>query len=128
MNRRFKVIVTVCAVVTVSACAPAPRQRPLPAGSIESGANSTTAVRKQFEGRWSLVSFKVNAEDGRTADIGATGDLTFDGFGVLDVRYKMSDEGLKRLASVGVTSPNPVISTTPCRDRHPAASNHVSRR
>ena len=38
--------------------------------------------------------------------------LTFDAFGVLDVRYKMSDEGLKRLASVGVTSPNPVISTT----------------
>ena len=54
----------------------------------------------------------MNAEDGRQADVDATGTLTFDAFGVLDVRYKMSDEGLKRLASVGVTSPNPVISTT----------------
>jgi hypothetical protein len=112
MNRRFKVIVTVGAVITASACAAAPRQRTLPTERIEEGPNSTTAVRKQFEGNWSLLSFKVNAEDGRQADIDATGTLTFDGFGVLDVRYKMSDEGLKRLASVGVTSPNPVISTT----------------
>ena len=112
MSRRFKVIVSVFAAVTAAACAAAPRQRPLPTGSIESGPTSTTAVRKQFEGSWSLVSFKVNAEDGRTADIDATGTLSFDGFGVLDVRYKMSEEGLKRLASVGVNSPNPVISTT----------------
>jgi hypothetical protein len=112
MNRGLKVIVTVVVAVTVSACASAPRNRPLPTERIETGPNSTTAVRKQFEGHWSLVSFKVSAEDGRQADIEATGDLTFDGFGVLDVRYKMSEEGLKRLASVGVNSPNPVVSTT----------------
>jgi hypothetical protein len=112
MNRGLKVIVTVVVAVTASACASAPRNRPLPTERIETGPNSTTAVRKQFEGHWSLVSFKVSAEDGRQADIEATGDLTFDGFGVLDVRYKMSDEGLKRLASVGVNSPNPVVSTT----------------
>jgi hypothetical protein len=112
MNRRLKVIVTVFVAVAASACASAPRQRTLPTERIETGPNSTTAVRKQFEGHWSLVSFKVSAEDGRQADIEASGDLTFDGFGVLDVRYKMSEAGLKRLASVGVNSPNPVISTT----------------
>jgi hypothetical protein len=112
MNRRFKVIVTVVATVIASACASAPRQRPLPTERVEDGPNSTTAVRKQFEGHWSLVSFKVSAQDGRQADIEATGDLTFDGFGVLDVRYKVSQAGLKGLASVGVDSPNPVISTT----------------
>ena len=72
MNRRFKVIVSVCAVVTGSACAAASRQRTLPTERIEEGPNSTTAVRKQFEGRWSLLSFKVNAEDGRQAEIDAT--------------------------------------------------------
>jgi len=129
MNRRFKVIVTLCALVTVSACAAAPRQRTLPTERIEEGPNSTTAVRRQFEGNWSLLSFKVNAEDGRQADVDATGTLTFDAFGVLDVRYKMSDEGLKRLASVGVTSPNPVISTTGrvVIDTQPA-SNYLHRR
>ncbi|HVQ12583.1 MAG TPA: hypothetical protein VMS40_03290, partial [Vicinamibacterales bacterium] len=112
MNRRLKVIVTVFVAVAASACASAPRQRTLPTERIETGPDSTTAVRKQFEGHWSLVSFKVNAEDGRQADVEASGDLTFDGFGVLDVRYKMSEAGLKGLASVGVSSPNTVISTT----------------
>jgi hypothetical protein len=112
MNRRLKVIVTVFVAIAASACSSAPRQRTLPTERIESGPNSTTTVRKQFEGHWSLVSFKVSAEDGRQADVEATGDLTFDAFGVLDVRYKMSETGMKRLASVGVTSPNPVISTT----------------
>ena len=112
MNRRFQVIVTVLALAAVSACAASPRQRPLPTERIESGPNSTTAVRKQFEGNWTLVSFKVSAEDGRQVDVDATGNLSFDGFGVLGVRYQMSDAGLNSLASVGVTSPNPVISTT----------------
>jgi hypothetical protein len=112
MKRRYEVIVMVLALAAMSACASAPRERPLPTERIEGGPNSTTAVRKQFEGQWSLVSFKVNAEDGRQADIEATGQLTFDAFGVLDVRYKMSEAGLKRLANLGVTSPNPTISTT----------------
>jgi len=112
MKRRFQVTVTVLAVVAASACAAAPRGRTLPTERIESGPNSTTAVRRQFEGHWVLVSFKVNTQDGRMADVDATGDLTFDSFGVLDVRYKMSDQGLKSLASMGVASPNPTVSTT----------------
>jgi len=96
----------------MAGCSAAPRQRPLPTEKIETGPNSTSAVRKQFEGQWSLVSFKVSGSDGRQANVDAKGDLTFDGFGVLKVQYRMSDEGLKELASVGVKSPNPVISTT----------------
>ena len=109
---RCKVVVTVLVALTAAACASAPRDRPLPTERVEEGPNSTTAVRKQFEGHWSLVSFKVNGADGRQADVDATGDLTFDAFGVLDVKYRMSPEGLKGLASVGVDSPNPTISTT----------------
>jgi len=105
-------VLMVFGALTMAACAAAPRARPLPTERVDSGANSTTAARKQFEGHWSLVSFKVNSADGRQANVDATGDLTFDAFGVLDVRYKMSDAGLKTLASVGVTSPNPTISTT----------------
>ena len=110
-HHRFEVVLTALVVFT-AACAAAPRQRPLNTKPVEEGTNSTTAVRKQFEGKWSLVSFKVSSADGRQADVDATGELTFDGFGVLAVNYKMSEQGLKGLASVGVTSPNPVISTT----------------
>jgi hypothetical protein len=105
-------VIIVLGALAMSACAAAPRARPLPTGRVEEGPNSTTAVRKQFEGHWALVSFSVNGADGRQTPVDATGDLTFDGFGVLQVQYKMSDAGLKALASVGVTSPNPVISTT----------------
>ena len=111
-QHRFKVVLSLLAVFTMAGCAAAPRGRPLPTGKIEDGPNSTQAVRKQFEGTWSLVSFKVSGPDGRQTNVDATGDLSFDGFGVLKIQYKMSDAGLKALASIGVKSPNPVISTT----------------
>ena len=111
-HHRFEIVLSLVAVFTMAACAAAPRGRTLPTERVEEGPNSTTAVRKQFEGHWSLVSFKVSGPDGRQTNVDATGDLNFDGFGVLQIQYKMSDAGLKTLASVGVKSPNPVISTT----------------
>jgi hypothetical protein len=111
-NRPCKVITSVLAVITMAACAAAPRARPLPTTAIDEGPNSTTAVRKQFEGRWSLVSLRVSAADGRQADLDATGELTFDAFGVLQVEYRLSDESQKRLAALGIDNPNPRISTT----------------
>lgn len=112
LNHRLEVVLLLAIAVTTAACAAAPRARPLPTERVEGGPNSTAVVRKQFEGHWSLVSFKVTGPDGRQATIEATGDLNFDGFGVLQIQYKMSDAGLKSLASVGVKSPNPVISTS----------------
>jgi hypothetical protein len=111
-HHRFGIVLSLVTIVTAAACAAAPRARPLPTERVDEGPNSTTAVRKQFEGHWSLVSFKVSGPDGRQTNVDATGDLNFDGFGVLQIQYKMSDAGLKSLASVGVKSPNPVISTT----------------
>jgi hypothetical protein len=111
-HHRFGLVLSLFTALAVAGCAAAPRARPLPTERVDEGANSTTAARKQFEGRWALVSFKVHAPDGRQVDVDATGDLLFDGFGVLQITYKMSDAGLKALASVGVKSPNPVISTT----------------
>lgn len=112
LHHQFKVVLSLITISAVAGCAAAPRARPLPTERVEEGPNSTTAVRKQFEGRWSLVSFKVSGPDGRQTDVDATGDLSFDSFGVLQIQYKMSAAGLKALASIGVKSPNPVISTT----------------
>jgi hypothetical protein len=112
MRHRNISLATAFAIFALSACAPAPRARPLPTEAIDQGANSTTAVRKQFEGKWSLVSLRMSAADGRQADLDATGDLTFDAFGVLQVEYRMSEEGQKRLAGIGVELPNPRVSTT----------------
>jgi len=111
-HHRFELALSLVTVFALAGCASAPRGRPLPTERVEEGPNSTTAVRKQFEGQWSLISFKVSGPDGRQTNVDASGDLSFDGFGVLQIQYKMTDAGLKALASIGVKSPNPVISTT----------------
>jgi hypothetical protein len=111
-HHRIEALVAVLATFTCAACASAPRERPLPTKAVEEGANSTTAVRKQFEGKWALVGLTVNAADGRHVDVDSSGELTFDAFGVLQVEYRVSEEGQKGLQSVGVNQPNSRISTT----------------
>jgi hypothetical protein len=107
---RWLVAIAATLALAVAACAPAPRARPLPTKSIDEGAGTTAAVRKQLEGSWTLLSMNVTAADGRQTDVDATGSLHFDGFGVLEIVYRVSDTGTKALAGIGVKSPNPVIS------------------
>jgi hypothetical protein len=38
--------------------------------------------------------------------------MNFDGFGNMNIEYRMSETGLKTLEGFGIKSPNPVISTT----------------
>jgi hypothetical protein len=105
-------IVLVCAALALTACAAQERQRPLQTTPIAEGPDTMEAVRKQLEGRWTLVSLNVSTADGKQTSVEATGALTSDAFGVLGIEYRMSDAGQKSLAALGITSPNPVISTT----------------
>jgi len=104
--------VTVLATVFLSGCAASSRQRPLSTTPIPESGDTLQAARKALEGNWSLVSLDVTAPDGRNAAIEATGTLVSDAFGNLSIEYRMSPAGQKVLGSVGVTSPNPVITTT----------------
>lgn len=99
-------------VCALPACSSRPRQRPLPTTPIDQGPETMSAVRKQLEGRWVLVSVNVTAPDGRSSPIDATGVLTADAFGGLNIEYRMSEGGQKTLTSFGISSPNPVISTS----------------
>jgi hypothetical protein len=69
------------------------------------------AARKALAGKWSLVSLTVHAADGRSAAVEATGFLTAD-FSDMTVQFNITPKGLQALSGIGVTSPNPVISTT----------------
>jgi hypothetical protein len=64
MKTRYAPFLIACIVIT-AACAASPRQRPVSAGDVDTGANSLTAARKQLEGRWTLISLDISAEDGR---------------------------------------------------------------
>jgi hypothetical protein len=101
-----------CVVLTLAGCAKAqPRQRPLNTTPIASGAGTMEVERKKLQGRWMLVSLTVVSENGRKAAVDATGVLTFDGFGNLQIEYRMSESGRQTLESLGIKVPNPVLST-----------------
>jgi hypothetical protein len=98
--------------LTLAACTPSPRQRPLQTSPIAEGTQTVEAARKMLEGRWSLLSLDVATQDGRKASVAASGMLTSDAFGNLSIEYTISPEGLKALAGLGIKSPNAVISTS----------------
>jgi hypothetical protein len=112
MDRLFRLTVAVTLASLLTACAAAPRQRPLPTKPIDQGADTTSSARKALEGEWTLVSLDVATEDGRARQVEAKGHLSFDEFANLRIEFQMSEGGLKTLESIGVKSPNPVISTT----------------
>jgi len=101
-----------CLPIMLSACAGAPRTRPLDTKPVDEGAGTIEGVRKQLEGRWTLVSLTMTAADGRSAPVDAGGELVADGFGNLEVEYRLSETGLKTLDGLGIKSPNPVINTS----------------
>jgi hypothetical protein len=98
--------------VMLGACAAAPRERPLPTSRVATGENTVEAARRQLEGRWTLISLDIAAEDGRRTTVQAAGDLNLDAFGNLEIVYRLSEAGLAALESIGIRSPNPTISTT----------------
>jgi hypothetical protein len=102
----------VCLTIITAACAGAPRTRPLPTKPVEEGAGTIEGVRKQLEGRWTLLSLTMHDAGGRSAPIDADGQLVSDAFGNMDVEYRLSETGLKALGGLGIKSPNPVITTS----------------
>jgi hypothetical protein len=93
-------------------CKPGPIQKPLKTNPIEKGTDTTNSTRLQFQGHWELLSLVVTNPQGRQANVQAAGDLDSDAYGNLKIEYRISDAGLKSLQDVGITSPNPVISTS----------------
>jgi hypothetical protein len=98
--------------VLVAGCAASERQRPLQTSPVATSGNTLQAARKQLEGRWTLVSLEYGAPDGKRITVeGTAGSLTADGFGNLEVEYRLSEGGLRALGALGFKPPSPVIST-----------------
>jgi hypothetical protein len=79
---------------------------------IDTGANSVVDARKSLEGTWNMLSLEVAALDGRQRMVEANGTLVLDAFGNLDINYRVADAGLQTLDSIGLKSPNPLITTS----------------
>ncbi len=74
----------------LAACAFSPRTRPLNTGPIEKSADSTQGVRRQLEGKWTLVSVETFSAQGQATRQEAVGELTYDAYGNLVIRAALT--------------------------------------
>ena len=95
----MKVSLPAAIAVVVCACAPAPINRPIKGGDVDTGAGSLEAVRRQLQGTWALTSYEIY-RDGKRERLGATARLTYDEFGNLKM-----DGRLTRPDATGATKP-----------------------
>ena len=96
MSRYLRAVVWVmlpaAVLATVSSCATSrPRQRPVEGGAVDTSTGSLSAVRKQLEGTWNLVSADVVSPAGARMTIKATAVLTYDAYGNLSLKGDYED-------------------------------------
>ena len=98
-------------LAAATACAGAPRQRPLPVGSIESGAGTVTEARKFLEGRWALESFEVRPPGREPIALKGSGVLNYDDFGNMRMEIRADQASSDLLRAAGIDIQNGLIST-----------------
>jgi hypothetical protein len=84
-----------------AACAPAARQRPIKVGTVETGAGSLEATRRQLEGTWELTGLETYPAGGEKVVHKATAVLTYDAYGNLTIMGRIAEEG----ATAGAGAP-----------------------
>ncbi len=82
------------------ACAASPRTRPLAIGPANSGPESVEGVRRQLQGKWTLVSLETFSAAGETTALKATGEMLYDEYGNLVLRGALTDAAPGELGSV----------------------------
>ena len=102
----------VALLVSLTACGPSARQRPISMGPVETGAGSLSAARKFLEGRWVLESFVVNPPGKSPITLKGSGVLNYDDFGNLRMDVKADEASSDLLRAAGIVIPDGVISTT----------------
>ncbi len=112
-NEAWKSAAVAVLMAGAIACATgSPRQRPISAGPVETGAGTTTAARKFLEGRWILESFVVSPPGGKPITLKGSGVLNYDDFGNLEMNVKADEASSDLLRAGGIVIPDGVISTS----------------
>jgi hypothetical protein len=90
----------------MTACAAAPRERPIELGPVDTGPGTLTAARKYLEGRWSLVSYEVFPPGASPIQLKGSGTLTYDEYGNLETLIRVDDATAKTLETAGISTTN----------------------
>jgi hypothetical protein len=95
-------LLLLAALAAVFACGPAPRQRPVKMGDVDTGAGTLTMARKYLEGRWTLESFEVHPPGKEPIQLKGSGDLEYDEFGNLRMEIRADEASADVLRAAGI--------------------------
>lgn len=98
-------------LIATAACAAAPRDKPIPMGSIETGADSLTSARRALEGRWALESFEVYPASGEPIRLTGAGTLQYDEYSNLKIEIRTDPATAERLRVAGMQTNGGVLSS-----------------
>ena len=111
IERVLRVVSVAALIATTTACAAAPRQKPIPLGRIEGGPGTLAEARKFLEGRWVLESFEVRPPGAAPIVLKGSGVLEYDDFGNLRMEIRTGEASSDLLRAAGITIRDGVIST-----------------
>jgi len=98
-------------VLSISACAAAPINKPIKVGEVDTGSGSVTAARKFLEGRWTLESFEVHPPGKPVVNLKGMGTLTYDDFGNLRMEIRADQAASDQLRAAGIDIRDGIISS-----------------
>ena len=111
VERLVKAAGVAAVIAAATACAAAPRERPLPLGRVEGGAGTISEARKFLEGRWALESFEVRPPGKEPIALKGSGVLNYDDFGNLRMEIRADQASSDLLRAAGIDIRDGVIST-----------------
>jgi hypothetical protein len=106
---RFPLVI---ALLCGTACAAAPRQRPVEGGPVDTGAGTLTAARTFLEGRWTLESFQVFPPGNDPVALKGNGTLSYDEYGNLQIEIRADEKSADLLRAAGIDIRDNVISSS----------------
>lgn len=109
-HHRLTLLALAVLVTTLGACAPAPRQRPVKGGPVNTGTGSTKAARSFLEGRWTLLTFEVFPPGQPPITVAGEGSLLYDDFGNLKMDIRVDEKTGAALSKAGIPIQAGVLS------------------
>ena len=97
--------------ILIPGCAEAPRQRPVEAGPVDTGAGTLASARKFLEGRWMLESFEVHPAGKAPIQLKGSGTLVYDDMSNLRMEIRADQQSADMLRAAGIDIRDGVIST-----------------
>jgi hypothetical protein len=98
-------------LAAATACASAPRQRPVEMGPVATGPGTVESARKFLQGRWALESFEVRPSGAAPIAVNGSGVLTYDDFGNMRIEIRTDTATSDLLRAAGIAIQDGVISS-----------------